>query len=355
MAAQKQHYVPQFILRQFLSEKDGERVAVYDKHDDKTFVTSIKNIMAERRFNDFAFDDEYMASFEPVACRAEDAMFPAYKQVVEERRLDGSPEQTGALAMLLAFQFVRTKANRQMWADLEALIVDVVESSGGRMQDVNGWDDWKPATEDTLKRDHLTSIRHSLLEFAQIIAEKDFLLAEAAPGRSFYLGDNPVALANDNDFGPYGNIGLALPGIQIYLPLASNLMLCAWCPTILGIIRGEQHAGKSDRRGEALKRVMARQLTPAQMKAAIEEFEALEAPVESMLTAVAEGRPTASPSDSMDYYNSLQTRSATRYVVCQQADFELARRFNREHPAHRRGYRLRNATRPATPDGTDAA
>lgn len=355
MAAQQQHYVPKFILRQFLSEQDGERVAVYDKHDDKTFVTSTKNIMAERRFNDFAFDDEYMASFEPVACRAEDAMFPAYRQVIEERRLDGTPEQTGALAMLLAFQFVRTKANRQMWADMEALIVDVVESSGGRMQDVNGWDDWKPATEDTLKRDHLTSIRHSLLEFAQIIAEKDFLLAEASPGRSFYLGDNPVALANDNDFGPYGNIGLALPGIQIYLPLTSELMLCAWCPTILGEIGDRLSASKSEGRGEALKRVMAGQLTPAQMKAVIEQIEVLEAPHEAMLTAVAEGRPIASTGDNMDYYNSLQTRSATRYIVCQQADFKLARRFNLEHPSHRQGYRLRNATRPATPDRSDAA
>ena len=68
MAAQNQHYVPKFVLRQFLTEGDGGRVHVYDKHTDRAFVTSIRNIMAERRFNEFAFDEDYIASFEPVAC-----------------------------------------------------------------------------------------------------------------------------------------------------------------------------------------------------------------------------------------------------------------------------------------------
>jgi hypothetical protein len=242
-----------------------------------------------------------------------------------------------------------------MWADMEEMIVGVVESSGGRMQDVEGWNDWQPATEDSLKRDHLTSIRHSLLEFAQIIVEKDFLLAEAGPGRSFYLGDNPIGLANDNNYGPYGNIGLGVPGIQMYLPLTADLMLCAWCPSILGEIRDRLAANKTESRGEALRRLMAGELTPAQMKVAMEKIEALEAPHEALLAAVAEGRPITSSSDNMDYYHSIQTRSAVRYLVCQQADFELARRFNHENPKFRRGHRMRNATRPATPDREDAA
>lgn len=71
MAAQNQHYVPKHILRQFLSDPGSEQVTVYDKHEERTFTTSIKNVMAERRFNDFAFDDEWIISFEPLACGAE--------------------------------------------------------------------------------------------------------------------------------------------------------------------------------------------------------------------------------------------------------------------------------------------
>jgi hypothetical protein len=132
-------------------------------------------------------------------------------------------------------------------------------------------------------------------------------------------------------------------------------MLCAWCPTILGEIRGRLAASKTESRGEALKRVMAGELTPAQMTAAIEKIEALEAPHEALLAAVVDGRPVPSTSDNMDYYNSLQTRYATRYVVCEQADFDLARRFNRENPRHRGGYRMRDDTRPTKPVQSDVA
>jgi hypothetical protein len=340
MAAQNQHYVPKFILRHFLADEENERVAVYDKHTDKTFVTSIKNIMAERRFNDFKFDDDWIASFEPVACCAEEQVLPDYREIVERRRLDNTPEQKAALAVLIAFQFLRTKAHRDRWKTIEEEIIKKVEASGGRMQDVKGWENWQPSTEDSLKRDHLLSVQGSIGEFARIIAAKDFVLAEPAPGRTFYLGDNPVCLANSRDFGPYGNLGFALPGIEIYMPLAADLMLCAWCPSILDKIKQGHERGKKSRQTEAVARVMAGQLLPAEMKKLMAQLEELERPYEELIVATSEGRPVSSSDQNMDYYNSLQTAWAYRYVVCRQSDFALARGFNRETPSLRRGYRL---------------
>ncbi len=51
--------------------------------------------------------------------------------------------------------------------------------------------------------------------------------------RAFYVGDNPVARHNRFDFAPYGKLGFALKGIQVYLPLSSELTLCAYCPSII--------------------------------------------------------------------------------------------------------------------------
>jgi hypothetical protein len=68
MTAQNQHYVPKFILRQFLTDETKEHVYVYDKHEDKIFVTAIMNIMAESRFHDFSVE-QWTASFEPAASR----------------------------------------------------------------------------------------------------------------------------------------------------------------------------------------------------------------------------------------------------------------------------------------------
>ncbi len=288
--------------------------------------------MAENRFNDFLFDDDWIVSFEPIACAAEDQALPTYQKILETRRLGNSPQEKAALAFLIAFQLLRTKANRNNWQQLEEIIVAKVEERGGAMQDVQGWEDWQPATENSLKRDHLLSIRTSIGEFAQIIAAKDFVLAAPADGRSFYLGDNPVCLNNMQKFGPYGNIGLAVTGIEIYMPLASDLLLCAWCPTILSTLRSDYENAVRERRSEAVGQVMAGKMTAQQMKELMDRFDATDQPAASLLSAAAEGRLVSSNEDNMDYYNSLQTSFASRYVVCQQADFGLAQRFCREIP-----------------------
>ncbi|MER8646700.1 DUF4238 domain-containing protein [Mesorhizobium sp. M1252] len=340
MAAENQHYVPKFILRQFLSDEKNERVSVFDKHTGKTFVTSIRNMMAERRFNDFTFDDEWLASFEPIACAAEDQALPSYRKVLKDRRLNNSPEQKAALAMMLAFQLLRTKATRDQWQTIEEALVKKVEESGGRMQDVRGWEDWQPMTEDRLKREHLLSIQGSIGDYAQIIAAKDFVLAEPAPGRSFYLGDHPVCLANALDCGPRGNLGLAVQGIEIYMPLASDLMLCAFCPSIIEGLRGTHKRAKEARQAEAVSRVMKGELSTAGMRQLLDSARATERPVEELLSAPTEGRLITSNDDNMDYYNSLQTSYAYRYVVCQKADFALAKTLNSENPALKRGRRI---------------
>jgi len=42
----------------------------------------------------------------------------------------------------------------------------------------------------------------------------------------------------------------------------------------------------------------------------------------------------------MDFFNSLQAANAYRYVVCQQSDFDLAKRHNKEFPHLRKGRKL---------------
>jgi hypothetical protein len=335
MTAQNQHYVPKFILRQFLSDPIKEKVPVYDKQGDKTFVTSIKNIMAERRFNDFAFED-LTVSFEPVACTIEESVLRTYKKIVKDRQFDGSPDERAALSFLIAFQMVRTKAHRERYQDIEEKLRHKVESLGGRMEDVQGWE---PLTEDRLKRSHITSIRDSIGKFAHIISEKQFFISASAPNRSFYLGDNPVCLHNSRSFGAYGNLGLAVPGIEIYMPLASDLMLCVLCPSILDQIREEQKSIKAKLRERALSLVMAGRLSQEAFKSYVDSASTIP-DVEDLLLRIEKGQLISSNESNMDYYNSLQTSFSSRYIVCQRSDFALARKFNKEYPHQRGGMRL---------------
>jgi Protein of unknown function (DUF4238) len=332
-----EHYVPQFILRQFLIDhQNKERVSVYDKHEDRGFVTSIKNVMAENRFHDFVFEN-WMVSFEPIASKIEDMCLPIYQRVIETRRLEGSPQEKTDLAFLIAFQMLRTKAARARFQEMEAAMKDKIEAMGHRMEDVPGWE---PQTEDTLKRETLTAIREALPNYAQIIALKEFRLAAAPPGRSFYLGDNPVCLHNVRTFGPYGNLGLAVPGIEIYLPLSSNLMLCAWCPSIMALVQKNYDESKKTLTSQLLGCLMAGKISASTMKTEMESFHESWKSVIAVIEAAISGIPMSSDIENMDFYNSLQTANAYRYVVCQQSDFELARRHNKEFPHLRQGRKI---------------
>ena len=331
-----EHYVPRFILRQFLVDQSKELVSVYDKHEDRGFVTSIKNVMAENRFHDFLFEDS-IVSFEPVACRIEDWCLPTYRRVIETRRLGGSLQEKVDLAFLITFQMLRTKATRARLQEMEAAIKNEIEPMGHRIEDIAGWG---PQTEESVKRDALMLIREALPSFAEIIARKEFRLAEAAPSRSFYLGDNPVCLHNTRTFGRRGNLGLGVPGIEIYLPLSSNLMLCAWCPSLMEPVRKSYADTKQEITSVLLGDLMAGKISSSTMKTAIESMHEAWKATTAVIEAAKSGLPMSSGTENMDFYNSLQTANAYRYVVCQQSDLDLARQQNKEFPHLTKGHKI---------------
>jgi hypothetical protein len=331
MNAQIQHYVPKFILRNFMADTDKEQVTVYDKREDRSFKTSIKNVMAERRFHDFTFGD-WIVSFENIACRIEDHVLPTYRRVVAQRRLNKTPDETAALALLVAFQLIRTKGHRDLRQHLDNLLRQKIESQGGRMEDIRGY---QPLTPDDLKKDHLREMKEEVGEYTKALAEKDFLLQASSPGRTFYLGDHPVCMHNHLDFGPYGNIGFAVRGIEIYLPLSSGLTLCAFCPSILGGIQKDIETAKTTNEQRFLTEVMAGRMSCADMKAHLADFETSYRFGEKILEAFRTGRPCDAVDTNMDYFNSLQVRYANRYVICGNGDFALAREINRKFPDSR--------------------
>lgn len=102
-AAESQHYVPKFILRKFLSNKDKEQVTVYQKSTGRVFSPSIGGIMSERRFNEFRIDEDYYASFEGAVCRIEDVVLPVYKELVKTKELTEKQEQKSILGIFFAF------------------------------------------------------------------------------------------------------------------------------------------------------------------------------------------------------------------------------------------------------------
>jgi Protein of unknown function (DUF4238) len=333
MRAENHHYVPKFVLRNFLSDVQKEHVSVYDKHTDRVFVTAIKNIMAERRFNELQYDD-FILSFEPVACKIEESILPRYQKIIERGILDGTVEEKADLSFFIAFQMLRVKAIRDQYAHIEAELSKKVKALGHSMEQVEGW---TPLTEDKLKIMHLGNIQQEIGELAEIISQKIIFLSRAAPKRTFYISDNPVTLNNRLNFGSYGNLGLTVKGIEIYLPLSAELMLCALCPSIIMDISQKIIVGRNQLQARAQELAVQGKITFEQMTHAVKNFEKEIEASDSMLKSASTGMPFSSNNENMDFYNSLQMQWANRYVIDMNADFKLARRHNKEFPALRRG------------------
>lgn len=332
MAAQNQHYVPKFILRNFSSPNREEYVWVYDKHTDRVFETPMRNILAERRFHDFTIGDDNF-SFEPIIGKIEDFVLPHYASVVKNGFLTRSSEEIEALSFLIAFQMLRAKAHRDSFIQLDAAVRAKFERAGDTMENIDGW---SSLTEDRLKALHMGSLIKGIEEFSYLISMKRFFIIEAETNSKFYLGDNPVFMDNKNDYGPYGNLGLSVRGIQIYMPLSSNLMIAAYCPTIIEEFKTELDKFEQLTRSLALSNVMRGIFSTAQCKSYIETH-ILNAPAKNLIDAIEGMIPLKSSADNMEYYNAHQAMQASRFLICKNANFKLAKEVNKERPEYRNG------------------
>ena len=325
MAAQHQHYVPKLLLRGFLSsdpeEAVKERVRVFDLAKNKEFATSIDNIMGERRFNDFWLDEEYLATVEPAAGRIESHVAPMVRRIRDEKCLLRTAEELGDLCLLMAFQFIRTKKMRLLPERLNRQILGHVERMGLDPQKVQGlkvWDDEK------LKQAHVRHQVRNLAEYANHFADKEFFLMVAPKGSTFYLGDHPVVFHSDEERQLMRGLGIGVPYIQIYLPLSAEVMLCAYCPAVFGQLMKGRDEEIANGQGIALKALMERKITAAQMKEIVEVAKEHDL-VTPLIDTIRAGEPVYVEPHQVQCYNSLQAFHAHRFVVDPDGKFDVAK------------------------------
>jgi hypothetical protein len=334
MVAQHQHYVPQLLLKGFLS-KNPERAAkdqvhVLDLETGAEFTPSITNIMGERRYNDFWVDDETLATVEPAAGRIESHVAPLVERIRADRRLARSPEELGDLALLMAFQFIRTKKIRLLPERMNRQLMEQVKKMGF---DPGGVQGLEALDENELKRLHVRNQIEGLQKYTELIAEKEFFLMTAPEGSTFYLGDHPVVLHNDEERrGMFGGLGLAVPYIQIYLPLSADVMLCAYDKAVLGQMMKSRDEGVRENQTHALGKLMRGELTAAQMKHALETMKQFDV-ITPLIEAIRAGEPVAVGPEQVKCYNSLQAFQAHRFIVDPDGKFLVAGEMIKERKA----------------------
>ncbi len=336
--AENQHYVPQMLLRNFTVAGRGkqDQIHVFDKRDDRAFRTGTQNVAAERRFYDLSADDGVTVSLEPSLTKLEEGAAEAFRKLLGSRRLDALLEIDRAwIALFLAWQKLRGKNFREDQLHLDAALRDLITASGGSPQKVEGYTPF--TSEEELKAFHLGFLASSAADFAAHMVNKRWVLFDTDADHPFWISDTPVVLHNDEDFGPYGNIGLAVRGIQVYLPVSPTIMLGLWCFSqeekirAAGMVHDSFCAGW--RRSAAYE--------PAVDDVIFRHMAGGASPLrQSLLKALDAGTPIECNPANVMFFNSLQVRWAERFVFSSQPDFSLALQMIRDHPECRSGPRM---------------
>ena len=182
--AEVQHYVPRLLLRGFLREpKAKKQVFVYDKHEDRSFLTNIRNIAAERKFYDFDVDDNQI-DVEDILSQLESNTKSAFTRLIGTKSLAAlDDEQKSWLSVFIATQQLRTRHFREVIKALHEGMAQHIKKQGFDPQETEGFEPLD--TEDDLKRASLALLAHSMGPHSTLMATKACFLTTTSSERPF--------------------------------------------------------------------------------------------------------------------------------------------------------------------------
>lgn len=292
-----QHYVPRFLLQHFVGSSG--KLHTFDKHLERVWAATPINTFYENRFNEAVSDAGLVMSTEASHGKLETIAAPVIK-----RLLDGQPPQQleakdrESLAAFVAVLHMRGPAKRAFLIEQQRNHRSLFPNQVIPQQFAEQMGMLTDEEARSFSLDVPFSVGSSLVPH---VTSKFMMLSVAYPGSTFLIGDSPVALYNGIRSPDYGNLGFAVPGIEIHLPLSATVMLSCVDPVLV-----ELASKKSTALASAVRSGSRVKLTP-----------------ENMLR-----------------YNSLQVRWAERFVASQSQDFSLVNRMLTENQ------KFRNSVRP---------
>ena len=307
-----QHYVPQLLLLGFATKK-RKQLYVYDKKTGKMFRSSIRNIACERNFYriEKAKDPDRIDNW---LRKLEEQAAPVISSIRTHKTISHlQPAERVLVAGFIAVQHLRTRHHRELWADLNKQMADALRKMGADPNAVRNFREFNESEMHELTTEDVPRLSYTLLPH---ILDKSWILLSAAPGTEFWIGDHPVVL--DNTINPgdgvRGTLGFGVRGIEIYLPVSTELTLGCLCSTIPAIF------------------ITAKQLQGSGLPTLLRN--------EEFLNAFTGSSTLQLDIENMKYHNSLQAIKAERFVFCEHPNFGLLEEMLKSDPDLKSGPRL---------------
>jgi hypothetical protein len=319
---ENQHYVPKMLLRNFAiqqgAKRGTEQIHVFDKQRGRAFVSNIRNVAAANEFYDLG-----EGSIEQSLSELEDRASKALNCITSLPSLSDLTDLDRVwFSIFCSVQLMRTQGMRDRVRRVNDEIVQHIRKMG---HDPNKVEGFRPMSDIDIKAMTMVSLVQSLKTQPPLFYDKSWFLLETSADQPFLIGDHPITLHSDKNFGAYGNLGVALPGIQIYLLLTPQLALAMWDKAVAADAR-EQIAHPR----AVLDQLKA--LKPPAEKAAlvrehIADLERRLAPVDAILAAEQRGGRATASAEMLNLLNTLQLRFSSRFIMSARGDFSFAARL----------------------------
>jgi len=303
--------VPQLLLRGFRANTQ-EQVYVFDKQTGKVFRSAIRNLACERGF----YDISGTADLDGVMRQVEDSTAPIIQEIRDRKSVASLDDNKRIwLAGFTTMQWLRTKAFSERSQDMVRQVAECVSKMNGgelpgKIREQLGLTSPEPEHEKVLRT--ILGLAPPVLEK---LLEKSLVLYRSDGSFPFWISDNPVALNNtiNRGDGIRGTLGVGVPGIEVYLPISSELTLAYMCPSIAMTCH-------------AMDEVAAR-------------MGFIHAFARPYLSALTNGWGMILSKDDIRLQNLLQVGHAERFVYSSQDNFSDAEKMLNDSPRMRTGPR----------------
>ena len=319
----KQHTVPRFLLDHFGTGKNKKKRKLYtfDKHNHKRYLQSVYDATTRNTFYNIEGHPDN-ASLEPVLGDIESSTSPIIKKIVNTKSIGWlTGNERTAIAAFTVLQRARSynelkTINELMDAFSEKLVTVGASSKQIEKEKVN--------TPEGRKNFYLQIIVEQL-ELVPHILNKKWILYETTKKDPFIISDNPVTLHNDEEMRPYGNLGLAVKGIQIHLPVSTTLTLAFTCPSI------------------AQKAIQAKNqlLGMAQLDSSVYFRLPNPSGILEYGEAYENGSTMRTNPENVRFLNSLQVIFSEQYLYCESDNFALVEEMIAHNDRYKHGMRMK--------------
>jgi hypothetical protein len=288
------------VLRRFSIDGAGTKVFVFDKARSASYPSAIRDAGSEKHFNTLEIEGQRL-SFEKLFQAADDQLAELLEKITSARSVAGlTGRDREGLADVIAVQLIRTKLVR---TSMRSVVEDLGRSLSDIGLDPEAVEGFVIPSEQDVRR----AAVQTLLErdqFREALRNKDVVLFELTGQIRLWTSDNPVALYNS---APHGEVGLAARGVEIYLPIAPDLVLALLCPSIGLQLRIRQDAVAS---------------LPDDAQANIA----------AIARGIATGEPIRQGDETARALNGMQVSGSSRFLYSASDEFDFAREMLESHP-----------------------